>query len=129
MKSIVRLTASRKLNWPSIMFAHVGEFRYSKSAMNTFAPELRALITILRSAGPVISTRRSCRLRGTGATLHSASRMDFVCGRKSGRLPASNSAALGAEDFRGGRRQSAADFDAFREQCRAAHDGSSSSLI
>ena len=29
--------------------------------MKTFAPELSALIIILRSAGPVISTRRSCR--------------------------------------------------------------------
>ena len=36
----------------------------SKSAMNTLAPELSALITILRSTGPVISTRRSARSAG-----------------------------------------------------------------
>ena len=34
--------------------------------MNTFAPELSALMIILRSAGPVISTRRSCRSAGIG---------------------------------------------------------------
>ena len=37
------------------------------------APELKALMTILRSpAGPVISTRRSCRSAGTGATRQSS---------------------------------------------------------
>ena len=61
VKVIVRRTASRRLIWPSIMFAQVGEFASSKSAMNIFAPELSALITILRSVGPVISTRRSRR--------------------------------------------------------------------
>jgi len=34
-------------------------FESSKSAMNTLAPELSALMIILRSTGPVISTRRS----------------------------------------------------------------------
>ena len=38
--------------------------------MNTRAPELSALITILRSVGPVISTRRSCRSGGASATRH-----------------------------------------------------------
>ena len=38
----------------------------SKSAIKIFAPELRALITIFRSVGPVISTRRSCRSFGSG---------------------------------------------------------------
>ena len=42
--------------------------------MNTRAPELRALIIILGLAGPVISTRRSSRSAGAGATVHSASR-------------------------------------------------------
>ncbi len=42
-----------------MQFSHVGEFASSKSAMKTFAPELSALITIFRSTGPVISTRRS----------------------------------------------------------------------
>ena len=43
----------------------------SKSAMNTCAPELSALMIILRSTGPVISTRRSSRSRGIGATFQS----------------------------------------------------------
>ena len=42
-----------------MQFAQVGEFASSKSAMKTFAPELSALMIILRSTGPVISTRRS----------------------------------------------------------------------
>jgi hypothetical protein len=45
------------------MFLQVGEFESSKSAMNPRAPELSALMTILRSVGPVISTRLSCRRR------------------------------------------------------------------
>ncbi len=49
---------------------HVGEVASSKSAMNTCAPELSALMIILRSTGPVISTRRSCRSAGGGETLH-----------------------------------------------------------
>ena len=61
---IVRSTASIRLRWPSTQFAQVGEFASSKSAMKTLAPELSALMTILRSAGPVISTRRSCRSAG-----------------------------------------------------------------
>ena len=40
---------------------HVGALESSKSAMKTEAPEFRALMTILRSTGPVISTRLSCR--------------------------------------------------------------------
>ena len=43
--------------------------------MNTRAPELRALIIIFGSAGPVISTRRSSRSAGAGATVQSASRI------------------------------------------------------
>ena len=35
-----------------MQLAQVGEFESSKSAMNTRAPELSALITILRSTGP-----------------------------------------------------------------------------
>ena len=38
---------------------HTGAFESSKSAMKTDAPEFMALITILRSTGPVISTLRS----------------------------------------------------------------------
>ena len=66
----------------------VGEFESSKSAMNTFAPELSALITILRSTGPVISTRRSAISSGVGATRQSPARTSAVSGRKSGSSPA-----------------------------------------
>ena len=54
-----------------MQFSHVGELASSKSAMNTLAPELSALITILRSTGPVISTRRSAISSGDGATCQS----------------------------------------------------------
>src|SRR5215210_2536045 len=54
------------------MLPHVGEFESSKSAMNPRAPELSALMTILRLVGPVISTRRSWSASGTGATLKSS---------------------------------------------------------
>ena len=57
-----------------MQFSHVGEFASSKSAMNTLAPELSALITILRSTGPVISTRRSAISSGNGAIRQSPSR-------------------------------------------------------
>ena len=43
-----------------------GDRASSRSAMNTRAPELRALIIIFGSAGPVISTRRSSRSGGAG---------------------------------------------------------------
>ena len=52
--------------------------------MNTRAPELSALIIILGSAGPVISTRRSSRSAGAGATVQSSSRTSRVATRKSG---------------------------------------------
>jgi hypothetical protein len=55
--------------------------------------ELRALTTILRSVGPVISTRRSTRPGAGGAPFHVGfSRMWRVSGRKSGRTPRSSSA-------------------------------------
>src|SRR6266852_6928 len=72
--------------------SQVGESESSKSAIKTFAPEFRALMIILRSAGPVISTRRSCRSAGTGAMVQSLLRMRSVSGRKSGIFPASISA-------------------------------------
>ena len=40
--------------------------------MKTRAPELRALMSILGSAGPVISTRRSSRSAGAGATVQAS---------------------------------------------------------
>src|SRR3972149_3408261 len=52
-------TASRRLIWPSIRLSQLGVLASSKSAMKTLAPQLRALMTILRSVGPVISTRRA----------------------------------------------------------------------
>jgi hypothetical protein len=92
-KSIDRRTASRRFTCPWIVFSHVGVFESSKSAMNTFAPELSALMIIFRSTGPVISTRRSWRSAGAGATFQVASSRTWrVSGRKSGRVPASISA-------------------------------------
>src|SRR3954462_6148656 len=55
--------------------------------MKQLAPELSALITILASTGPVISTRRSCRSAGQGPTLQSAARTSSVSARKSGGAP------------------------------------------
>ncbi len=72
---MVRRIASRRLIWPSIRLFQVGVFESSKSAMKTFAPELSALIIILRSTGPVISTRRSRISAGSGATVQAASRI------------------------------------------------------
>ena len=54
----------------------------SQSAMNTLAPELSALMTILRSVGPVISTRRSSRSFGIGATRQSDSRISARLGQE-----------------------------------------------
>ena len=70
-------------------FSQVGELASSKSAMKTFAPELRALIIIFRSTGPVISTRRSRRALGASGTVHMPWRTLAVSGRKRGRSPAS----------------------------------------
>ena len=63
---IVRRFASLTLRWPSMQLLQVGELASSKSAMKTLAPEFNALITILRSVGPVISTRRSSSSSGIG---------------------------------------------------------------
>ena len=54
--------------------------------MNTLAPEFSALMIILRSTGPVISTRRSSRSAGIGATRQSPSRMARVSAQEIGRL-------------------------------------------
>ena len=85
--SIVPRTASARFSWPSTTLSQVGESASSKSAMKTRAPELSALIIILRSTGPVISTRRSSRSAGGGATCQSPSRTPRVSGRKSGSAP------------------------------------------
>ena len=57
--SIVPSMASMRFTWPPTWLAQVGEFASSKSAMKPRAPEFSALMTSLRSVGPVISTRRS----------------------------------------------------------------------
>ncbi len=89
VKSILRRTASRRLIWPSIISSQVGLAESSKSAMKHFAPELSALMIILRSTGPVISTRRSCRSAGMPAIFHLPLRTFSVSLRKPGSLPAS----------------------------------------
>ena len=65
------MIASRTLICPSTMLRHVGELASSKSAMNPSAPEFSALMTSLRSVGPVISTQRCWSAAGTGATVQS----------------------------------------------------------
>ena len=69
-----RRTARIRLACPSTRLAQVGHNESSKSAMKTLAPEFSALMTILRSGGPVISTRRSRGPAGSRATRHSAAR-------------------------------------------------------
>ena len=75
-------TASARAACPPTTFAQLGDSASSRSAMNTRAPELSALIIIFGSAGPVISTRRSSRSAGAGATDQSAARTSAVSGRK-----------------------------------------------
>ena len=65
-RSSVPRSASAIAAWPPTTFAQVGDSASSRSAMNTRAPEFRALIIIFGSAGPVISTRRSSRSAGAG---------------------------------------------------------------
>ena len=84
----MRRIASCTFACPSTTFGQSGALASSKSAMNTLAPELRALMIILRSTGPVISTRRSCRSSGVGATRQSPSRTACVSARNAGRSPA-----------------------------------------
>src|SRR5687767_13905928 len=102
---MVRSTAWRRLIWPRIMLSHEGVHESSKSAMKVEAPELSALMTILRSTGPVISTRRSCRSAGTGATVHALSRIERVSGRKPNVSPASRRAWRSARAFIRSRRR------------------------
>jgi hypothetical protein len=89
--SIVPRIASARFTWPPIMFVHVGELESSKSAMKPEAPELRALMTIFRLVGPVISTRRFCSASGSGAIVQSPSRTACEPARKSSVPPASSS--------------------------------------
>ena len=103
--SIVPSIASVRFAWPSSMLAQVGEFASSKSAMNMRAPELRALITIFRSVGPVISTRRSRSGSGTGSIVQSPSRISRVSGRKSGSSPAASRCCCSARVASSSRRR------------------------
>ncbi len=69
-------------------FCQVGAVASSKSASHTLAPEFNALMVILRSGGPVISTRRSSRPGAGAATCQvGSSRTAAVSGRKSGSWP------------------------------------------
>lgn len=61
-----------------MLFLHVGDDESSKSAMNTFAPELRALISIFRSVGPVISTCLFCISCGTVPKIDVPTRDDII---------------------------------------------------
>ena len=74
----LRFRSSCKLKW-----------NVHKLTMNIFAPELRALMIILRSTGPVISTLRSAIAAGGPVHVQSPSRILFVAGSKAGSSPAS----------------------------------------
>jgi hypothetical protein len=82
--SIVPSSASIRLSCPDTMLSQVGAVASSKSAIHTLAPEFSALMVILRSGGPVISTRRSLRSAGGSATVQDgSSRIGAVVGRNS----------------------------------------------
>ena len=87
VNEMVRRMASRRLICPCTMLSHNGALASSKSAINTCAPELSALMTILRSTGPVISVRRLRKSAGIGATFQSLLRICAVSGLKSGNTP------------------------------------------
>src|SRR5919112_2522514 len=76
------------LSWLSSILCQVGQLASSKSAIQQLAPELSAFMVILRSGGPVSSTRLSCRSSGIGAIFQSPSLTSLVSGRKSGISPA-----------------------------------------
>ena len=73
----------------SAEFSQVGDVASSKSAMYAFTGAFSALMTVLRSTGPVISTRRSTRSAGAGATRHSPARTAAVSVRNAGFAPPS----------------------------------------
>ena len=74
------------LIWPWIWLVQSGEFESSKSVMYESAPELKALMTIFASTGPVISTRRHCSAGGTGAIFQSPARIAVGLGEEVGAL-------------------------------------------
>ena len=65
------------------MFFQVGEVESSKSAINTSAPEFKALIIIFLSTGPVISTFLFATSDGGGVTVQSSSLIFRSFGKES----------------------------------------------
>ena len=65
------------------MLFQVGEVESSKSAMNTSAPEFKALIIIFLSTGPVISTFLFVTSFGGGVTFQSPSLIFLSFGKES----------------------------------------------
>lgn len=55
--------------------------------MKPVAPQFIALISILRTGGPVISTLLSSISLGVGAHFHEAFLIQAVSGKKSGKIP------------------------------------------
>jgi hypothetical protein len=90
--------ALRTLSCPVTRLPDVGVLLSSKSAMKIFAPQVSALLTSLRSAGPVISTRRSTRPGASGATRQSPCRTSLVPAGNSGSVPPARSASRIARD-------------------------------
>src|SRR5215217_8230920 len=92
--------ASFMLSWLSSMLCQVGQLASSKSAIQQLAPELSAFMVILRSGGPVSSTRLSCRsarLPRSSTTLPLYSRESFATkATASGVRISSNSSGISA---------------------------------
>ncbi len=83
VKASVPRAASRRCSTLPTTFGQVGLEASSRSANQTRAPELRALIAIFAGeAGPVISTRRSVSAGGGGGTDQSPSRMSRGAGQE-----------------------------------------------
>jgi len=104
LELIVRRTASRRLTWPSIMLCQVGQFASSKSAMNVEAPQLTALITILRSSAGDLdaAVEHVLRLRASAILflVFPASRAGNPAGRRRRRLSGAPRAARAARGRR-----------------------------
>ena len=76
----VRRTASLSTTCPPTTLRQCGVLASSRSASQTFAPQLSALIAIFGSVGPVISTRRSTSPGGGGGTCQPPARTCAVSG-------------------------------------------------
>ncbi len=117
-----RRTAPCSVTCPPTTLRQCGVLASSRSASQTRAPELRALIAILGSVGPVISTRRSRRSPGSGATVQSPARTSAVSGRKS-RVPLRPIAAR-----RAARARSSSSRRGPNRRCRSATNSSASAV-